>query len=138
MAGLKKKRAMTLFGAKLANVRWSWDGVREDGSIVFIGWKDHAVLGDRGTVVSCRLAKSLTPKDSAGSAERVRHLQDLLAAGVGGFLALAIAEDPPATPREIDTVLPVLYRIRLELRGEEVHGVVTGVEPLTREQVPAR
>lgn len=130
MGGATKTRVMELFGAKLRNVRWSWDGVRADGSIVFIGWKDQAVRDDDGKPVSCRLAKSLVPSDTPGSVERVGHLRAVLAGGRDAFLALATAKDPTARPRAIDAILPVLYRIRLEPRGDEVHGIVTGIEPL--------
>jgi hypothetical protein len=38
-----KKAEMDRLGAKLTNVYWGWDGVRSDGSIVFIGWEDNVV-----------------------------------------------------------------------------------------------
>ena len=132
MAGLGKKRAMELFGARLKNTNSSWDGTRSDGAVVFLGWKDEAVRDDKGGVVSCRLARSLDPRDSPAANERVQHLEAVIAAGGDAFLALAIAKDPTVTPREVDAVLPVLYRIRVEQRDPEVHGVVTGVEPLSQ------
>lgn len=127
MAGLGKKRAMELFGATLKNGRWSWDGTRTNGAVVFIGWKDRAVH-DGPTLVSCRL--EIGADDSPGASERAKHIEAVLAAGGDAFLALAIVKDPTATPREIDAILPTLYRIKLEERDGEVHAVVTGVEPL--------
>jgi len=127
MVRLGKRDVMARFGARLKNVRWSWDGVTDDGSVVFIGWADEVVRSADGTPIEYRLVKDVdAPQALPGAAERVGHVRELLNAEAAGYLVLATAKDPSAVPREIESIDERLYTVALEPRGAAVVGLVVG------------
>jgi hypothetical protein len=122
-----KKAMMARFGATLKNVRWSWDGVKSDGSIIFIGWMDQATRKADNSIEEYRLAKSMTPtKDKPGERERIRHIQGLVKNNAAGYLVLATAKDVAATPREIASIDGTQHTVRLEVRDAGIYAIPIG------------
>jgi hypothetical protein len=94
----------TLFkrlGAPLANSRWSWGGVKEDGSVVLRVWQDEAKRTSEGTWMRITAHREFAnnPND-LGYAERCRHVE-LIRAGAPCYLVICVACDTKATPRSI-------------------------------------
>ena len=126
---LSKTAAMDRLGATFSNVRWGWDATRRDGTVIFIAWEDEVVLRPDGALLECRLVKSLAVQaKELGAHERVRHLHDLLASGAAGYVVLATAKDPKATPRAIARMDERLYTVRIEQRDGAVYAVAVGVD----------
>jgi hypothetical protein len=125
---LGKTAMMERVGAKLTNVRWGWDGVRADGSIVFIGWTDHVVRSAAGVFEACQIFKYNAAYNAGpGGRERAKHIADLIEHKAVGYLVLATPKNPSVNPREIAGVDPSLHSVRLEQRGDEVFAVPVGV-----------
>ncbi|MCE9572545.1 MAG: HNH endonuclease [Deltaproteobacteria bacterium] len=126
-AKLGKVAMMARVGARLTNDRWGWDGVRSDGTIVFIGWDDHVVRRADGALGSCEIFDSTSPRnDTPGGHERSRHIEALLKGAAIGHLVLATPKDPAAPTREIAGIDPRLYSVRLERHGTQVLAVFIG------------
>lgn len=121
---LGKRSMMERFGGTLRNVRWSWDAVTSDGSIIFIGWEDDALRDASGALLECRIAKADHHSNSPGAAERLEHIEALLASDAAGYLALAAAKDVDAVPRQIASIDDRLYTVRVDRRFEGVFAVI--------------
>lgn len=52
---LGKAAMIKRIGAKLTNLRWGWDAVMPDGSVVFIGWRHRVAYAPDGQIESCRI-----------------------------------------------------------------------------------
>jgi len=87
-----------LLGAPLANQRWSWGGVREDGSVVLRVWRDEI---KEGRVCVLRPLSPGEAKSDNGYNERRRHLE-LIKAGARSHLVMCTAKDVNVRPRTID------------------------------------
>jgi hypothetical protein len=127
MQKLGKTTMMARVGAKLTNVRWGWDGVMADGSIVFIGWADHVVRSTSGGIESCQIFKHNAAHNAGpGGRERGRHIAELIKDKAVGYLVLATSKNAAVDPREIADVDPSLHSVRLEERGDEVFAIPVG------------
>ncbi len=123
-----KKTEMERLGATLRNVRWSWDGVRADGSIVFIGWDDEVIRTSKGDIESCQIFEAGHPaNNNPGGRERSLHITELLKSGSVGYLVIATAKDIHASPRQIIGFDGNLYSVRLERRGSDVYAIPVGL-----------
>jgi hypothetical protein len=88
-------------GAELRNNRWSWGGVRKDGSIVLRVWQDETIKRD-GYLLA-RLTyndKFKDNPDNLGFRERNEHV-GLIESGKTAILVMCKAEDPEQEPRNI-------------------------------------
>lgn len=88
-------------GAELRNNRWSWGGIREDGSIVLRIWQDETIKRD-GYLLA-RLTyndKFKDNPDNLGFRERSEHVR-LVESGNTAILVMCKAEDPEQEPRNI-------------------------------------
>ena len=127
MQKVGKTAMMDRVGAKLTNVRWGWDGVKADGSIVFIGWEDHVVRSPGGGIESCQIFRYNAAHNAGpGGRERGKHIADLIKNKAVGYLVLATPKNPAVNPREIAGVDPSLHSVRLEERGDEVFAIPVG------------
>lgn len=96
------------FGVKLVNVRWSWSGRSDDGSVVaLVLWQD-GVTGKNGNLTYDDTEDANAEwRSRPGSKERtelLRHCCDHLA---GRFRAvIAVAVDVKADPRKIERCFP--------------------------------
>lgn len=123
-----KKAEMERLGAKLTNLRWSWDGVRADGSIVFIGWDDEVVRTPGGEIESFLIFKGDSPAiNNPGGRERFRHIAELEKSGSVGYLKVAFAGDVHASPRQIIGFDENLYSVQIERRGSDVFAIPVGL-----------
>jgi hypothetical protein len=120
-----KRQIMEHYGAKLTNYRWSWDGVRKDGSIIFLGWKDEVKQNPDNTF-ECRIREDSHPANvRRGGKERERHIAEIMKRDSAAYLLIAIAKDQHADPRTIEKVEETLFPVRLVRRGSEVFTVST-------------
>ena len=90
-------------GAPLANVRWSWGGVRPDGAVVLRVWQDRTVKHNDALYVQLtHLEKYGDDRgtDNLGYSERLKHVQ-LLRRGAKSYLVMCLAKDPNTSPRAI-------------------------------------
>lgn len=121
-----KQAMIEKLGAKLKNVRWSWDATMPDGSIVFIGWSYRAQRALNGEVESCEIYKLDNPNHGPGGRERGRHIAEVMSSGAAAYLVLATPKDQNIRPHEIDSVDDHLYTVSLEKRGEFIFARVIG------------
>jgi len=118
-----KVRAFALARASLTNVRTAWDGVRDDGTVVFMGWQDD--FQKTGNVYECRIWKANSPAaDRIGARERWRNICRLVETGDTGLLLVAIAANHAAETREVTDVLDAIYTVRVEQRDGDYFAVV--------------
>ncbi len=90
-------------GAPLANVRWSWGAVRDDGSVVLRVWQDATRHQDGKLFVQLSHLEKYGDgrgSDNLGYSERLQHIE-LIRRGAKAYLVMCLAEDPTASPREI-------------------------------------
>lgn len=124
MGKFKKREMMERLGAKLTNGRWGWDGIRRDGSIVFIGWEDEVARTPEGEISSCLIFANGHPANiKPGGRERLRHIQQIFEQDCAGYLVIATAKDVNASPRVIVEIDENLYSVRLERQDSDVYAV---------------
>ena len=90
-------------GAELRNNRWSWGGIRKDGTVVLRVWQDETMKRDGK--LSIRLTYNNWLKDdpeNLGLKERSEHV-DLILSGSSALLVMCRATDPEQEPRSIDS-----------------------------------
>ena len=88
-------------GAELRNIRWSWGGIRQDGSVVLRVWQDETIKRDGH--LSARLTYNDKFKDdpeNLGFKERGEHIS-LIESGSQAILIMCKAIDPEQEPRSI-------------------------------------
>lgn len=106
-------------GLPFNNKRWSW-GAQRDDVVVLRTWQhDYRVKEKKITVLQA--LDSYRDSDSYGLDERIRHVQKLWTGPSAGYLVIATAKDPDATPREIkyyrDDVLFTISHLEVEENG---------------------
>jgi hypothetical protein len=127
-----KKAVMDRFKAKLSNIRWAWDGVTDDGAVVFICWDDEAVRSADGEFEFCRILKGGHAANARpGGRERIRHIQQVLEQHCAAYLVIATAKDAHAVPKQISSIDESLYSVRLERRGADIYAVCVGLNSLS-------
>ena len=85
---MNKTTFCKMLGIQLSNTRWSWGGIRPDGSIVLFVWADEARKSPNGDWFF--LAKRIRDGDpSPGVSERYEQLE-LIKSGRPCYLALII------------------------------------------------
>lgn len=84
---MNKTSFLKILGAAPKNYRWSWGGVRKDGSIVLLVWGDES-RKNLDTSVSY-MVKAPDDLTSQGAVERLEHL-DAIRNGASVLLAIAI------------------------------------------------
>jgi hypothetical protein len=88
-------------GFPLRNVRWSWGAVNAPRTAVLLrAWADEYSFKEK-TVSVLREPGQARPTDSFGLDERIVHLKGLWAGEMAGYVVIATAKDPIASPREI-------------------------------------
>jgi hypothetical protein len=90
-------------GAPLANSRWSWGGVRQDGSVVLRVWQNETKRINGKTYIQ------LTHRDvflgnegNLGHQERLHHV-DRIRSGVACHMVMCEPKDTKQVPRKIKT-----------------------------------
>jgi len=90
-------------GAPLVNQRWSWGGVRDDGSVVLRVWQDRKTSIDGDTyMMLTHHQKYVDRQDSLGYRERLKHV-DMVRGGAKYYMVMCQAKDVVTTPREIQS-----------------------------------
>ncbi len=88
-------------GAPLANPRWSWGGVRQDGSVVLRVWQNETRRIDgRLHVQLTHYAEFVDREDNMGYQERLRHVAHIQA-GARCYMVMCEPKDTKAVPRDI-------------------------------------
>lgn len=109
----------TLFkriGAPLTNSRWSWGGVKPDGSVVLRVWQDEAKRTPEGIWIRVTAHQEFADKpNDLGYVERC-HQVELIRAGAPCHLVMCVARDVRATPRAIGSFDTTGLRVGLEIR----------------------
>lgn len=121
-----KQEFIKSLGGTLKNVRWSWDGVRPDGSVIFIGWEeDTKRTSDKG-LKECRILKGgHEANKNPGGKERIRHIQEILENDSVGYLVVATKTSKGKHIAKFDGNL---YSVRLKTRGSDVYAVSLGLD----------
>lgn len=86
-------------GAPLANPRWSWGGVRPDGTVVLRAWQDEVIRIEGKSYV--RLTNHgffEESQDNLGYRERNHHV-DLVSNGAQCLLVMCRAVDSKSHPQ---------------------------------------
>jgi hypothetical protein len=91
-------------GARLANSRWSWGGLRaEDGAVFLRVWQDRKTKHEgRWFMMVTHHEKYLGDEDNLGYQERLEHVSKIRA-GAPCFMVMCLAEDVAAVPRKIQS-----------------------------------
>jgi hypothetical protein len=88
-------------GAPLANIRWSWGGIRPDGAVVLRVWQNETKRRDgRLWAQLTHHQEFLGNERDLGYQERNRHA-DLILAGSACYLVMCEARDLQEVPRVI-------------------------------------
>ncbi|MNB77590.1 hypothetical protein PS726_01829 [Pseudomonas fluorescens] len=88
-------------GAPLKNPRWSWGGIREDGTVVLRVWQDRKIKHDGAHYMQLsHLQKYSEGQDNLGYMERLDHI-NRIKDGARCYLVICLAKDPDSSPREI-------------------------------------
>lgn len=134
---VSRSKAFELRGVPLRNPRWSWGGIRNDGSIVLTIWaKDIEVEGNRrryllyGQSSSGDRLLASTP----GGRERLAHCEAALARGEAeGLLVYGERRGqdlPPDEPSRISGADPyTMLRFRVEKDGDKYWAVWDAAAP---------
>ncbi len=126
---IRKEQAFRLAKAELTNVRTAWDGVRTDGTVVFMGWQDN--FRKNGTTYECLVWQAeSTAVDRIGAGQRWRNIARLMETGESALLLVAIAADVTAETREVTDVLNAIYTVRIDKRGGDYYAVAQRKDPL--------
>jgi hypothetical protein len=84
-------------GAPLANTRWSWGGIRADGSLVLRVWQDE-VKGLKVCVLRPLVEEEIA--HNPGYKERLEHLE-MIEDGASSYMVMCRAVDTKVRPRTI-------------------------------------
>jgi hypothetical protein len=98
---MTQKDLFERLNAPLANARWSWGSVRDDGTVFLRVWQDE--IKKLGGVLHVRVACQLEEDDEGGSLgyqERLKHLKHVWR-GAPCYLVMCQAEDTEAYPRKV-------------------------------------
>lgn len=88
-------------GAPLANSRWSWGGVRQDGAVILRVWQDEVKRRDGVNWAQLTHHQEFAGREfDLGYQERNHHVS-LVRDGAACFLVMCEAKDPGRVPREI-------------------------------------
>lgn len=88
-------------GAPLANSRWSWGGVRQDGSVVLRVWQNETKRIDGKLHIQLtHYAEFAGREGNVGYQERLRHVSHIRA-GAACYMVMCEPKDTKAIPREI-------------------------------------
>lgn len=88
-------------GAPLANSRWSWGGVREDGSVVLRVWQNETKrIGGRLHMRLTHQEIFVGREDNLGYQERNRHAEQIRA-GARCYMVMCEPKSTQTEPREI-------------------------------------
>lgn len=88
-------------GAPLANSRWSWGGMREDGSVVLRVWQNETKrIGGKTHIQLTHRAVFVGREDNLGYQERIRHVEQIQA-GASCYMVMCEPKSPHTVPREI-------------------------------------
>lgn len=88
-------------GAPLANSRWSWGGMRGDGSVVLRVWQNETRRIDGKFYVQLTHHEVFAGReDNLGYQERNRHVKQTQA-GARCYMVMCEAEEPKTDPRKI-------------------------------------
>lgn len=102
-------------GAPLANIRWSWGGVRKDGAVVLRVWQNETVRRDGGLWVQLTHHEVFkNDQSNYGYVERNRHV-DLIRNGAACYMVMCEAEDLSKEPRVIKS-----FNNRELFKGDEL------------------
>ena len=124
-----KEQAFRLARAELTNVRTAWDGIRADGTIVFMGWQDN--FRKNGARYECLVWQAKSPAvDRIGANQRWRNISRLMESGESALLLVAIAADTTAETREVSDVLDAIYTVSVEERSGDYYAVAQRRDPL--------
>lgn len=88
-------------GAPLANARWSWGGVREDGAVVLRVWQNETQrIGGKTHIQLTHRAVFAGREDNLGYQERNRHVEQIRM-GARCYMVMCEPKSTLAIPREI-------------------------------------
>ena len=88
-------------GAPLANARWSWGGVTQNGKVVLRTWQDEIEQIDNSRYMRVtRHAVFAHDLGNLGYQERLRQLE-LIQSGSASMMVMCLAVDVAAIPRDI-------------------------------------
>ena len=88
-------------GAPLANSRWSWGGMREDGSVVLRVWQNETRCIDGKLHIQLTHHQVFAGReDNLGYQERNRHTEQILA-GARCYMVMCEPKSTQTVPREI-------------------------------------
>ena len=88
-------------GSPLKNPRWSWGGVRDDGTVILRVWQDRKIKRDTTHYMQLsHLEKYGEGQDNLGYMERLSHIK-LIEDGAKCYMVMCLAKDSEGSPREI-------------------------------------
>ena len=88
-------------GAPVANSRWSWGGVRADGSVVLRVWQDETIAPVNKRYARLTRHEAFAGNESnLGYQERLKHIA-LIQGGAKSYMVMCLAVDVNAAPRKI-------------------------------------
>ena len=99
---MTQKDFFAALGAPLANARWSWGSVREDGVVVLRVWQDEVKKRDGSIFVKVAYKPKLQQDDGdpLGHRERLDHVERIRR-GATSYLVVCQAVDVDAKPRKV-------------------------------------
>ena len=88
-------------GAPLKNQRWSWGGIRKEGSIVLRVWQDRKEKIDgKLFMIIANHERYKDNQSNPGYKERIEHINKIKT-GAKCYMVMCLAKSPDAFPREI-------------------------------------
>lgn len=88
-------------GAPLANIRWSWGGVRQDGAVVLRVWQNESRTINGRTHIQITHHQAFVGKeDDLGYQERLRHIEQIRT-GAACYLVMCEPRSTQEVPRVI-------------------------------------
>jgi hypothetical protein len=88
-------------GAPLANIRWSWGGIRPDGTVVLRVWQNETKRIDSRTHIQLTHRKTFVGRENnLGYQERLAQVERVRS-GVKCHMIMCIPKDTKTEPREI-------------------------------------
>lgn len=88
-------------GAPLNNSRWSWGGVRQDGSVVLRVWQNEAKrIEGKMYIQLTHYAEFVGKEDNYGYQERLRHVSQIHS-GARCYMVMCESQKPISVPRKI-------------------------------------
>lgn len=98
---MSRSAHFAMLGAPLKSIYWSWGGVREDGTLFLLAWRDQTRRHEGKLCARISYEELFRDKpDDLGFKERTRHVQQLKE-GARGYIIIGVAIDPKAMPRKI-------------------------------------